>query len=66
MIVAGDLNGIQTYLYDLNPEISNKASKLLRARSFQIQMINELTAQRVVKELSLSRLNIFSNLGVSG
>lgn len=63
MIVAGDLNGIQTYLYDLNPENSNKASKLLRARSFQIQMINELTAQRVVKELSLSRLNIFSNLG---
>ncbi len=63
MIIAGDLNGIQTYLYDLNQENSNKASKLLRSRSFQIQMIMEMAAHRVIKDLSLSRLSIFSSQG---
>ena len=63
MIVAADLNGIQAYLYDLNQENSNKASKLLRSRSFQIQTIMEMAAHRTVHELSLSRLSVFSSLG---
>lgn len=63
MIVAGDLNGIQAYLYDLNQENSSKASKLLRSRSFQIQAIMEMAAHRVVRELGLSRLSVFSSLG---
>ena len=63
IIIAADLNGIQSYLYDLNPENSTKASKLLRSRSFQIQMIMEMAAIKVVEELGLSPLSVFSNQG---
>ncbi len=62
-IVAADMNGIQTYLYDLNPENSAKASKLLRARSFQIQMILEMAAHKVVSELGLSHQSIILDHG---
>ena len=63
MIIAADLNGIQNYLYDLNPENSSKASKLLRSRSFQIQMIMEMLADKVINELDLSHLSIISSQG---
>lgn len=63
MIVAADMNGIQNYLYDLNPENSAKAGKLLRSRSFQIQMIMEMAAAKVVRKLGLSNSNIFSSHG---
>ncbi|HOH98271.1 MAG TPA: type III-A CRISPR-associated protein Cas10/Csm1 [Candidatus Cloacimonadota bacterium] len=63
MIISADLNGIQNYLYDLNPENSTKASKLLRSRSFQIQMILEMAAEKVITELGLSRMNVFSAHG---
>lgn len=63
MIVAADLNGIQSYLYDLNPENSAKASKLLRARSFQIQMILEMAAHRVISDLGLSHQSIIMEHG---
>jgi CRISPR-associated protein Csm1 len=63
MIISGDLNGIQNYLYDLNPENSTKASKLLRSRSFQIQMIMEMAAEKVIAELGLSAMSIFANHG---
>ncbi len=63
MIIAADLNGIQNYLYDLNPENSAKASKLLRARSFQIQMILEMAAHKVVSELGLSHQSIILDHG---
>ena len=63
MIIAADLNGIQNYLYDLNPENSSKASKLLRSRSFQIQMIMEMLADKVINELGLSHLSIISSQG---
>lgn len=63
MIVSADLNGIQSYLYDLNPENSSKASKLLRSRSFQIQMIMEMAAHKVISELRLSHMSIFSEHG---
>jgi len=63
MIVALDMNGIQNYLYDLNPENSAKAGKLLRSRSFQIQMIMDMAAAKVIQELGLSRSSIFSSHG---
>ena len=63
MIIAADLNGIQNYLYDLNPENSSKASKLLRSRSFQIQMIMEMLADKVISELGLSHLSVISSQG---
>jgi CRISPR-associated protein Csm1 len=63
MIIAADMNGIQNYLYDLNPENSAKAGKLLRSRSFQIQMIMEMAAAKVVQKLGLCNSSIFSSHG---
>lgn len=63
MIIAADMNGIQSYLYDLNPENSAKAGKLLRSRSFQIQMIMEMAAAKVVQKLGLCNSSIFSSHG---
>lgn len=63
MVITADMNGIQNYLYDLNPENSSKAGKLLRSRSFQIQMIMEMAAAKVIKELGISHLSVFANHG---
>jgi CRISPR-associated protein Csm1 len=62
-ILLADLNGIQSYLFGLNPEKVTKTSKLLRSRSFQINILMDLIAYKIVNELSLSRLNIFMNVG---
>lgn len=61
MLIGCDLNGIQSYLYDLNPENSQKSAKQLRARSFQIKTVLDLLGQWIIDELQLSRFNILTN-----
>ncbi len=61
IIIACDLNGIQNYLYDLNPENSKNASKLLRSRSAQIRIILEVLSRWVLDDLGLTKQNIFFN-----
>lgn len=62
MVIGCDLNGIQGYLYDLNPENSRKAAKLLRARSTQVKVIMDLLARRVIDELDLTWQNLMLNV----
>lgn len=62
MLISCDLNGIQHYLYDLNPENSRKAAKLLRARSTQVKVIMDLLAAMVIDELDLCWQNIMLNV----
>ncbi len=62
MIIACDVNGIQSYLYDLNPENSRKAAKLLRSRSAQIKIILDLVARQVIDGLELTSQNMILNV----
>ena len=50
MIVAGDLSGIQSYLFDVADEGGGQAQRL-RARSFVLQIIPEVAALRTVETL---------------
>ncbi|MBI2190697.1 MAG: hypothetical protein HYU36_01775 [Planctomycetes bacterium] len=50
MIVLGDLSGIQNYLFDVADSGGGQARRL-RARSFFLQVIPDLTAIRITREL---------------
>jgi CRISPR-associated protein Csm1 len=49
--VAGDLSGIQEYLFDLRR--GKFAAKLLRARSFELQMLSEASIRHILRQCSL-------------
>ena len=55
-LVAGDLSGIQPFLYSLHH--ARRAGAALRARSFYIQLLAEVGARRVLRELGLPAVNI--------
>lgn len=63
LLIGGDLSGIQTYLFDLNPEHSKGAAKTLRARSFKIKMLCDIVLQRICRDLSLPRQCVLMNAG---
>ncbi len=55
MFVGVDISGIQDFIYTIS---SKGALKLLRARSFYIEMLLEFVAMKLLKELSLFRTNL--------
>lgn len=63
ILIGGDLSGIQSYLFDLNPEHSKGAAKTLRSRSFKIKMLCDIVLQRICRELSIPRQCILMNAG---
>ena len=63
MLIAGDLNGIQNYLFDLNPEKASKGAKFLRARSFKIKALSDMIIHKIIYSLNLSYHNILINAG---
>lgn len=54
-LLGASVSGIQTYLYDL---ISKNAAKLLKGRSFYIQLLTDSLVQKMVADLQLSPLNV--------
>lgn len=50
LLVGGDISGVQAFIYTL---ASDGAAKSLRARSFYLQMLTEVAARYVLKELDL-------------
>lgn len=54
-IVAGDLSGIQNFIYTIS---SNGALKSLRARSFYLELVTEEVVQQLLKNLNLPRTNV--------
>jgi CRISPR/Cas system-associated protein Cas10 (large subunit of type III CRISPR-Cas system) len=48
VLIAGTLSGIQEYLFAV-PETGGGQAKLLRARSFRIQVISEAIALRLLR-----------------
>lgn len=54
-LIAGDLSGIQKFIYTI---ASDGALKSLRARSFYLELVTEEIVQQLLEELNLPRTNI--------
>ncbi|MGI2903294.1 type III-A CRISPR-associated protein Cas10/Csm1 [Tolypothrix sp. VBCCA 56010] len=54
-IVAGDLSGIQKFIYTIS---SDGALKSLRARSFYLELVTEEVVQQLLSKLNLPRTNV--------
>lgn len=54
-LVAGDLSGIQKFIYTIS---SNEALKSLRARSFYLELITEEVVQQLLEALEIPRTNV--------
>lgn len=54
-LVAGDLSGIQKFIYTIS---SDGALKSLRARSFYLELVTEEIVQQLLTELGLPRTNV--------
>jgi len=54
-LLAGDISGIQSFIYSLHH--TAKATAVLRARSFYIQMLGEAVARYVLRSLGLPITN---------
>jgi len=61
LFIQGDVSGIQTYIFDLKTAESN--AKLLRARSFEIELLCQQTAQFITNTLNLPRVCVLTNAG---
>ncbi|MBM3216465.1 type III-A CRISPR-associated protein Cas10/Csm1 [Candidatus Poribacteria bacterium] len=63
-LVAGDLSGIQGYLYGIaSPAGVGGVAKRLRARSFWLQMLVDAASQWLLDELNLSGVNLLVSSG---
>ncbi|MBD2566514.1 type III-A CRISPR-associated protein Cas10/Csm1 [Anabaena lutea FACHB-196] len=54
-LIAGDLSGIQKFIYSISSE---GALKSLRARSFYLELVTEEVVQQLLEQLKLPRTNI--------
>ncbi len=54
-LVAGDLSGIQNFIFTIS---SDGALKSLRARSFYLELVTEEVVQQVLQALELPRTNV--------
>ncbi|MFN6569885.1 type III-A CRISPR-associated protein Cas10/Csm1 [Dendronalium sp. ChiSLP03b] len=54
-LIAGDLSGIQNFIYTIS---SDGALKSLRARSFYLELVTEEIVQQLLEELDLPRTSI--------
>lgn len=54
-LIAGDLSGIQKFIYTI---ASDGALKSLRARSFYLELVTEEIVQQLLEELELPRTNV--------
>lgn len=54
-LIAGDLSGIQKFIYTIS---SDGALKSLRARSFYLELVTEEIVEQLLEELKLPRTNV--------
>ena len=60
LLVAGDIPGIQSFVYTIT---SKGAAKGLRGRSFFIQLLGDAVVRRLLAELSLPQTNVIYTAG---
>jgi len=63
ILLAGDLSGIQNYIFNITHIGTGGVAKRLRSRSFQLAMISEIISHKILHEFDLPISNI---LMVSG
>jgi len=60
LLVAGDLSGIQNFIYDLE---SKRAYKTLKGRSFFMQLLPYLITKRILNKLDMNESQILYSTG---
>lgn len=63
LFIAGDLSGIQNYLFDLSRSKLRGISKILRARSFYISTLMDAAARWILYKFELPRCNLLVSAG---
>lgn len=53
LLIGGDLSGIQKYIFNFSPSNTRGVSKLLRARSFYIGALSNISSHYILQELGL-------------
>lgn len=61
LLVQGDFQGIQSFIFTEGSETNKKSSKLLRGRSFYVSLISELAALKITETLKLAPLSPLMN-----
>ena len=59
LFVTGDVSGIQSYIFDLKTTDSN--AKLLRARSFEIELLSTQAAEDITDTFKLPKVCVLTN-----
>lgn len=52
-LVAGDLSGIQKFIFEIGSTNPKKLSKILRGRSFYLSMLTDLASLKILRRLNL-------------
>jgi CRISPR-associated protein Csm1 len=60
LLVGGDISGIQNFIYTIS---SKGAAKMLRGRSFYLQLLTEAIMRYVLRELELPYVNVIYSGG---
>lgn len=61
-LVAGDISGIQSYIFDVLTQ-QGKVAKRLRARSLFVQLISEIASHKILHDFHLSLCNLILSAG---
>lgn len=62
LLIAGDISGIQDFIYDI---ISKNAAKNLKGRSFYLQLLTDSIIKKILNELDLFKANLVYGSGGS-
>ncbi|HHT9145916.1 MAG TPA: type III-A CRISPR-associated protein Cas10/Csm1 [Candidatus Wunengus sp. YC61] len=53
MLIAGDLSGIQKFIFEIGSSNPKKLSKILRGRSFYLSLLTEVASIKILRRLDL-------------
>jgi CRISPR-associated protein Csm1 len=62
-LIQGDFTAIQSFIFSKMGESNKSIAKILRAKSLFVNVLTEIVALSIVKELNLSVFNIVMNAG---
>ncbi|MBF0520258.1 MAG: type III-A CRISPR-associated protein Cas10/Csm1, partial [Nitrospirae bacterium] len=63
ILLAGDLSGIQNYIFNISHIGAGGVAKRLRARSFQLVMLSEIVSHKIIHAVNLPITNILMSSG---
>ncbi|MEA1967975.1 MAG: type III-A CRISPR-associated protein Cas10/Csm1, partial [Thermodesulfobacteriota bacterium] len=63
LVISGDFNGIQNYIFSGFGDTRKYRSKLLRGRSFSVSLLSELAADMLCKKIGLPHSSVILNAG---